>query len=1127
MRTCRYLKNSHAETRRRGECIITIRHHYFVRLLTPLALFILLLAPQFPAAAAAWNGFGQQWYTIETDHFRIHYHAGIEPIAKRVGDIAEKLYSIYRETYLLKLPSKTDVIVSDNDESNGWAASSFNMMHIWTNTFDFNLRGSSDWLEDVVAHEYAHIVSIWLSQKLPSWMPFMQLGYFSHPNDTHMTKSNGPIGLRVEAHRLIPHDILPPWYFEGIAQYEATRNGTDRWDTHRDMLLRTMILSGTQLSWDHLSVFSGRADDFEKTYNQGFSMIKYISERYGYEKIPALAQRSEKLLRFNFDRSIEDVLGKTGRALYDEWRLAIKKNYVRQIEAIGAQVYGRKITKDGFENFKPRFSADETKIYFLSNGKRDSFRRSLLSYSTADTILDDKRIKPEILGVGMDYDILDSADTITYISQHPFKSQSAHNQGGDMRNDVFTCPLPNDSDNIFESLRKKERQVSFAQSIFHTSFSPSGNRLAISKRINDRYYLCLTDTTPKKPIRFLYPQKNDSLHAIATIFSLDWSPDGHRIAVCFLDRHDNKIGIYDTLDRSFSLLCDTEHDERDPRFSPDGGSLYFSSDRSGIFNIYRYIFSDRKLQRVTNVSGGAFTPDVSHDGKRLVYANYDDKGYGIYLLDSIKALQEWLVDSAFTVPARFAQKKTEALFTAPQAYSYLPRKAMVIPSLFMEEAITEDNDPFTGRKSVKVGGVINLFDPLAFEDRGNEFGAYLLGQPGGFHKIIAPDQGFFGREVDYDFGVYGTSRLLPVTIEASADRRGISGRDLFFDGGIDSMLSLAYNISPRDYELIVSHEFLGSKFSLRAAYNIYEYYIFLPDIARSSFSFNPIEGYRFSAFLTNITQRYRRTNDISPKGLYAKLLYNFYSQNLYNSDRGFIIQDNVEKPLYDKFYFHELTGSLKFGMATPWFKKHDLYLEFKGTTTRLTEACKKGLRKNNVAEQLPAYYKPAAWIPGYTYFYRDTLANPQPGDPPAFDTVLVSGNTLFQGMFSYRFPLWPGSIDKKMGWIYLNNLFGALNFYYGAGFDNPTAILPLKREDWLLAVGGEIRLDASSFGGYPLFVNLKYDYGLDRPAPIGGVHLMLGIGLSFDKWEYIDIPDYHRKPADEGLQPRLTGLLKR
>jgi hypothetical protein len=32
---------------------------------------------------------------------------------------------------------------------------------------------------------------------------------------------------------------MPFWFAEGTAQFESYRMGFDRWDTHRDMLLRT------------------------------------------------------------------------------------------------------------------------------------------------------------------------------------------------------------------------------------------------------------------------------------------------------------------------------------------------------------------------------------------------------------------------------------------------------------------------------------------------------------------------------------------------------------------------------------------------------------------------------------------------------------------------------------------------------------------------------------------------------------------------------------------------------------------------------------------------------------------------------------------------------------------------
>src|SRR5262249_7098686 len=70
-----------------------------------------------------------------------------------------------------------------------------------------------------------------------------------------------------------------------------------------------------------------------------------------------------------------------------------------------------------------------------------------------------------------------------------------------------------------------------------------------------------------------------------------------------------------------------------PCFSPDGKWLYFSSDRTGIYNIFALELASGELRQVTNVIGGAFDEDVSPDGRSLVYYDFDGAGYELYELD--------------------------------------------------------------------------------------------------------------------------------------------------------------------------------------------------------------------------------------------------------------------------------------------------------------------------------------------------------------------------------------------------------------------------------------------------------------------------------------------------------------
>ena len=59
----------------------------------------------------------------------------------------------------------------------------------------------------------------------------------------------------------------------------------------------------------------------------------------------------------------------------------------------------------------------------------------------------------------------------------------------------------------------------------------------------------------------------------------------------------------------------------------------------------------------------------------------------------------------------------------------------------------------------------------------------------------------------------------------------------------------------------------------------------------------------------------------------------------------------------------------------------------------------------------------------------------------------------------------------------------------------------------LLYAGAELRLEALSFSTFPLALKARWDWGFDRPAPIGGHKFSLTVGFSFDNWELVLEPD--------------------
>ena len=130
--------------------------------------------------------FSQSWYnhpeldwkTIETDHFLIHYHDETTRSARETAVVAEKIYKPITSFYEFEPDSKTHIIIQDTDDaSNGMAYYYDNKIIIWALPLDYDLRGSHRWLNNVITHEFIHIIQIGVAMKYPRWLPasFFQL----------------------------------------------------------------------------------------------------------------------------------------------------------------------------------------------------------------------------------------------------------------------------------------------------------------------------------------------------------------------------------------------------------------------------------------------------------------------------------------------------------------------------------------------------------------------------------------------------------------------------------------------------------------------------------------------------------------------------------------------------------------------------------------------------------------------------------------------------------------------------------------------------------------------------------------------------------------------------------------
>ena len=119
-------------------------------------------------------------------------------------------------------------------------------------------------------------------------------------------------------------------------------------------------------------------------------------------------------------------------------------------------------------------------------------------------------------------------------------------------------------------------------------------------------------------------------------------------------------------------------DERNMTITDDG-TLIYADDRSGIYNLYMIDSKDTLQGYVTNVTGGAFMPDIAQDG-RILFSSYNKGRYTIALLDSSDYIDQSLVGYS---PTYFLKNKKNAPSIVALDQTHSDRYEDQFPQMFI------------------------------------------------------------------------------------------------------------------------------------------------------------------------------------------------------------------------------------------------------------------------------------------------------------------------------------------------------------------------------------------------------------------------------------------------------------
>jgi Tol biopolymer transport system component len=107
------------------------------------------------------------------------------------------------------------------------------------------------------------------------------------------------------------------------------------------------------------------------------------------------------------------------------------------------------------------------------------------------------------------------------------------------------------------------------------------------------------------------------------------SPSGEIVYVCYINQID-QICLMNADGSGRRQLTNFPSTAFYPSLSPDGQTVYFSSNQSGRFEIYSMDVNGNGLQRLTNGIGSLYAPELSPNGERIIFTS---NGNGLWVMN--------------------------------------------------------------------------------------------------------------------------------------------------------------------------------------------------------------------------------------------------------------------------------------------------------------------------------------------------------------------------------------------------------------------------------------------------------------------------------------------------------------
>jgi len=595
-----------------------------------LALLALLLSLAASEAAAASRYLPHlRFRVLVTPHFRIYYHQGGEQLEREVAAIAESVQRELPARLGLPAPAVTHVVLADQDDASNGSAfpvpyNTIALTAAWPAQSEL-IGFTREWLRLVFVHEYAHILQ---TNQSRGWASVMR-GIFGR----------SPLAF--------PNLALPLWQIEGFATWVESREtgeGRVRAGDAATIVRQRVREAGPE----PIDRYNGGLVDWpggNGSYLVGGFFHQYLVSRFGERKLGDLVERQAGRVHYFGAGAFEAVLGVP---LPDLWRDFMNSVAPASLPASGAPASGpavpARLTRHGFLVGSPRFAPDGSALFYtLQTPHRFPAIMRLDRGHGAD---EGPAGIPREIATQYGAEGLSVGDRVVIFDQLELETNVA------LRADLYAVsPRGGAVAALTESAR-----------LMQPSLSPDGASLVAIRIAGGRRELAWFDVRRKggEGIR-LEPRPGPDGGGQAA--SPRWSPDGRLVA---FERRvpggPSEIAVADPATGSIRVLVSSAlYRLVTPVWAPGGESVVFASDHppgaapgallARSFQLYTVPVEGGLVRRLTAVPGGATSPAISPDGRRVVFVGYTEEGADLFALPFDPASA---ADAGWTGPAPVA-----------------------------------------------------------------------------------------------------------------------------------------------------------------------------------------------------------------------------------------------------------------------------------------------------------------------------------------------------------------------------------------------------------------------------------------------------------------------------------------